>query len=144
MQTEFMTAWGIKQSDKAMFPFLAKQQLWTHDKDVTVDFNDDWFGEAVLRPDIVLKDLKSIVTPASNAQHNRTFFRNIFKGEQQTTADGGACKNLQCDSYSKQIALPVATAASSSKTPPGSGGTVAAPVGIGFVVAFVAVVLVVA
>jgi hypothetical protein len=135
MQTAFMAAWGIKEAEKAMFPFIAKNQLWSTDKDVTDQGDNDWFGEAVLRPDIVLKDLQSVVNPAAHASHIRTFLRNIGKGEQQTMANGGLCKDLTCDAYSEQDPLPVATAAQSGPAPaPGGHGTSGAVALVGMLV----------
>lgn len=109
LQAKFMTTFGIKAADKADFPFLAQRQLWRHDKDQTTN-GDDWFGEAVIHPDVVLRDMRKMVAPQDPlvANHTTVFFRNIAKGEEQTMATSAKCTGLTCSSWANQMALPIA------------------------------------
>ena len=109
LQAQFMKAFGITAADKADFPFLANKQLWRHDKDQTTN-GDDWFGEAVIHPDVVLKDMRYVVAPQDPlvADYTTIFFRNIADGEMQTMATAAKCTDLTCMSFMNQEALPIA------------------------------------
>ena len=107
LQAAFMKDWGITQGNKADFPFLANGQLWRHDKAQTADASDDWFGKAVMRPDLVLADMRAIVAPGQNSGHTFTFFRNIAENEKAESITQADCKGLTCSSWANQKALPV-------------------------------------
>lgn len=87
------------------FPFLANEDIWTHDKSRSPVGNDDWFGEAVARPDFVHADLEELITPGSLPNHTFKFFRNLSKGENTTISGPDECEVFTCDSYEQQAAL---------------------------------------
>ena len=121
VQTGFKAQWGIPAGDEAMYPFLANEKVFSHDKDQTADGLDDWFGEAVLRPDLVLKDLrKALGAETVLPSYTPTFFRNIATGVEATVATGAACMDLSCDAYVNQEALPIAQLAAPAPAPAGA------------------------
>jgi hypothetical protein len=119
VQTAFVATWGIKAGDKAGFPFLKNGQLWRHDKlrHATTDGSDDWFGQAIIRPDHVLADVRAIVEPSSANSHKFVFFRNIAKGGAAnaiTMTTAADCKGLKCDAWANQTPRPVLEAVASA------------------------------
>jgi hypothetical protein len=100
-----------------LYPFLGNQDIWRHDKAQTTGGSDDWFGEAVARPDFVHSDLKEIINPGSVPNHNFKYFRNFSKNGTITTLSASDCKpeDLTCGSYNQQKPL---TAGLSAEAPP--------------------------
>lgn len=104
-------------------PFLVKEQLYAHDKDQTIKGADDWFGEAIARPDLVLLDLRSIVAPGQVTNHTTIFFRNLALNEEQTFSGPEDCTDLECSAFANQAPLliggeeTVAPAPASAVTP---------------------------
>lgn len=117
LQTNFLKEWGITAAEKADFPFLANDNLWANDKDRAETGNDDWFGEGIARPDLVLTDLRAIVAPGQFADHTSIFFRNIALNEKATSFGTEACMAVECTSYANQEALIVGEAAAPGPVP---------------------------
>lgn len=111
LQTSFLSNWGITAAEQADIPFLVNEKLFSHDKDQTITGSDDWFGEGVARPDLVLADLRAIVSPEEFPEHESIFFRNIALNEAITEAGPEACEGLECTSYATQEPLPISDAA---------------------------------
>eukprot|EP00892_Ulva_mutabilis_P012664 jgi/Ulvmu1/9770/UM056_0010.1 len=104
-RTSFLSGWGITPAEQNQMPFLANEKLYSHDKDQTITFYDDWFGEAIARPDLVLLDMRSIVNPGQFSNHTTIFFRNLALNEAQTTAGPQDCTDLPCNAYNNQEPL---------------------------------------
>lgn len=104
MQGDLISALGLggPNVNKAQYPFLANNNIWRHDKAQSASMSDDWFGEAVARPDVVHSDLKEMITPGSVPDHTFKFFRNFSKGENITIAGPGQCTEITCRSYANQ------------------------------------------
>jgi hypothetical protein len=75
MQDTILEPLGLANDTEQDYPFLETDNVWRHDKDMTETFSDDWFGEAIARPDTVLLDIKKVVKPESAPQHTTVFFR---------------------------------------------------------------------
>jgi hypothetical protein len=118
MQDDLIAFLGLNSStvSPAAFPFFANKNIWRHDKAQTPSMSDDWFGEAVARPDIVHSDLKKIFAPGSAPKHATKFFRNFSKGEKVTVSGPEECKEFTCAAYSEQKAITTGVDMSSSTT----------------------------
>lgn len=112
---DFMNNWGISAAEKNDFPFLANGQLWKHDKDQATTGGDDWFGEAVVRADVVLRDMRAVIAPGAAGEYETEFFRNTAAGEARTTAGLEECEDMQCNSFANQA--PIVPAAAPVPTP---------------------------
>lgn len=114
MQTDLTAALGLNGSDVSpvSYPFIANEDIWRHDKAQSITGSDDWFGEAVARPDIVHSDLKELFTPGSVPNHTLKFFRNFSKNETQTMSGPDECEGFECTAYAQQEALTAAMSAS--------------------------------
>lgn len=64
--------------------------------------SDEWFGEAIARPDFVHSDLKEVITLGSVPNHTFKFFRNFSKGGKVTVSGSDECTNLACNAYARQ------------------------------------------
>jgi len=107
-----------EDGDDEKFAFLANQAVYRLDKAIGADTNGlDWFQTAVARPDKVVEDLISFITPeASPAGHVTHFFRNLAKGEgvemmgadeceigSMGTSTGGSDDVISCDLFLASI-----------------------------------------
>lgn len=117
MQDDLLGLLGLNGTDvqPTLYPFIGNEDIWRHDKAQTPSGNDDWFGEAVARPDIVHADLKEMFTPGSVPDHEFKFFRNFAKNESITMTGPDACTALTCEAYAQQEAI----IAGESATAPG-------------------------
>jgi hypothetical protein len=115
---------GLNGSDisPVMYPFLASNDIWRHDKAQTADGFDDWFGEVVARPDFVLSDLKEIISPGTVPNHKFRYFRNFSKAENVTMSGPGACKDFTCDAYDQQQPLTAGMSGAADSKTTGPGG----------------------
>ena len=119
VQVSFMKDWGISTTESAMYPFLKNGQLWRHDKARGPTNSDDWFGQGISRPDLVLADLVNIVDPAASPDHVNRFFRNAKLNEAAITQTYAECttEQLTCTSFENQVAI----------TPDGVLGLISSP-----------------
>ncbi len=69
VQAEFLDTWGIAPADTSDYSFLAASALYRHDKAQTASGSDDWFGQAIIRPAVVLQVCSSACTPRSHSMH---------------------------------------------------------------------------
>ena len=132
LQEAFLETWGV--SGPWRFPFLRNGALYRHDKAQTPDGADNWFGQAVIRPDVVLNDLRSIVDPCAFPGYEKVFFRSVSDGENVTTTSGADCEGLTCSSFRKQKSLPIENLIEEAETdggdlPESPSGGPAPPVG---------------
>ena len=119
---------GLNGTDvePTLYPFIANDNIWRHDKAQTPTGSDDWFGGAVARPDLVHKDLQEIITSGSVPNHEFTFFRNVATGENITMVGPDACENLTCEAYAQQEAITVEASASETAEGSAAGPTLLA------------------
>lgn len=124
MQDEILGQFGLNGTDvdPALYPFIGNENVWRHDKARTEDGHDEWFGEAVARPDLVHSDLQEMITPGSLENHTFKFFRNMYSGENVASLGPESC-TLACDAWEKQEALIFSAAASNGTEAEGTEGT---------------------
>ena len=112
---------NITPAEMADFPFLVNSQIYNLDGSQSSSGSLDFFGQAVFRPDLMLADLVSIVTP--DPTFERTFLRNIAEGETPTFVTGAECET-GCGAFDMQVAIPLGvTAADAAAGMAGDGDT---------------------
>ncbi|GBG80877.1 hypothetical protein CBR_g31433 [Chara braunii] len=80
-----------KLPENVSFPFMSTGDVWRSDKRINgYNYFTDWFEMAVAQPQVVLGDLISIINPAK-ATGQRTFFRNLAKGEAEAILTPETC-----------------------------------------------------
>jgi len=99
-----------QEGDAENFKFLATQSVYRLDKAIGAETGgQDWFQTGISRPDMVVQDLISFITPeASPAGHVTHFFRNIAKGEGIEEMRGEDCRlggteELSCDAFLQSV-----------------------------------------
>mmetsp|Transcript_5462 Transcript_5462/g.15217 ORF Transcript_5462/g.15217 Transcript_5462/m.15217 type:complete len:1142 (+) Transcript_5462:194-3619(+) len=101
----FKQGYQLEGLDEADFPFLSGKSVWRLDKAIGATTGGlDWFQTAVARPDLVLLDLISFVTPeASDSSHETHFMRNIALGELTKPISPDACPEKSCSGFIDDI-----------------------------------------